>query len=267
MASRGVGIGDEDRRAAGGGDLEDRAAGTRQDQVAGGKGVGESGLVGEQRVARHLGTSIEALAQERVVAAAADVEYMEAPFGRFVCGKGVDRAEVDRTGSLAAAEDEQAAVPGRDPEALASRLAIGADDVAGNRASRDQVLLPQPTVDREGEANSLRATGEDAIGETQVAVGFGQHQRELEHDCREPGRAGDVSATAEDRLRPARSQRPPGGGNGASGEPDGAGSAHRVRAVETAKLEEVDLIARGRDELGLGAIARAEEEDRGAFSA
>ena len=46
-----VRVGHEDRRPAGRGDLEDRAAGAAEDEVGGGEAVAEVGLVGEQRVA------------------------------------------------------------------------------------------------------------------------------------------------------------------------------------------------------------------------
>ena len=39
---------------------------------------------------------------------------------RAPLGEGLDRGQVDRAGALAAAEDQQAAVVGGDPEALAA---------------------------------------------------------------------------------------------------------------------------------------------------
>ena len=70
VVGRRVGERDQDRRATGGGELEDRAARASQDQVAGREYVAEVRLVLDQLVALFIwsGSGVEALAQRRVVA-------------------------------------------------------------------------------------------------------------------------------------------------------------------------------------------------------
>ena len=74
MVGRRVRIGDEDRGPPGGGELEDGAAGAREDEVGGGERVGEVGHVLEQRVASGCRCSSERRLQLGIVAAAGDVK-------------------------------------------------------------------------------------------------------------------------------------------------------------------------------------------------
>ena len=152
-------------------------------------------------------------------------------------------------------------------EALAGSGAVRRNDLGRNRTAGDQVLLSGPPGDREGEADAPCAAGENAVGETEVAVGLGQDQRQAAHDRRQPRRPGDVAAAAEHRLGAALAQHPARGGDRAQRQRERAGGANGVLAVETAKLEQLDLIARRGHELGLGAVVRADEEDLGALSA
>ena len=68
VAAGGVRVGHEDRRAARRGQLEDRAAGAGEDEVARGERVGEGRLVLEQRVVGDPAGGGEPLLCERVVA-------------------------------------------------------------------------------------------------------------------------------------------------------------------------------------------------------
>ena len=64
--------------------------------------------------------------------------------------------------------------------------------------------------------------------EAEVAVRFGQHQRQPQRDRRQPGRAGDVAAAAEHGLRAAPAQRSARSRNGAGGKRESARGAERV---------------------------------------
>ena len=95
MILRRIRIGNQDRWTCGRRDLEDRAPGAGEHEVAGSEGVGEPGLVGEQRVAVGVGAVREAVANLLVVAVAADMEDVEVTVGRAGPGEGLDRTAVD----------------------------------------------------------------------------------------------------------------------------------------------------------------------------
>ena len=156
-----------------------------------------------------------------------DVEVTAGP-GRVGPGEGVERREVDRPRALAAAEDEQAARAGGDPEALPGRVAVGGEDRRGHRPPGDDEALALHARDRERQADPARAPREQPVGEAEVAVGLGQHERQSQRERREAPRARDVAAAAEDgvgapraqhlarrghgRWPPARAHRPPSAG-------------------------------------------------------
>jgi hypothetical protein len=144
--------------------------------------------------------------------------------------------------------------------------AIGVFDRRRDRPPGDQVALPAAALDRKREAHPPRAPGEHAVGEAEVAIRLGEHERQAQRERREPCGPRDVSAAAQHDLRAPSAQQAPCGRHCRRGQPDGIGSAHRVRAIQPAQAEEVDLIPRGRDQLGLRAVGRADERDLGALS-
>ncbi len=182
MIGRRIRIGNQDRGAPRCGDLEDRATRSREDQVARRERVGKPGLVGEERVAVRVGGVCQALADLVVVAVAADMEHVEIAIRRPGPGERLERAAVDRPGALAAAEDQDTAIVGCDPETLARRGAVRSRDGRGHRPARDEVAIIVATVDREGEAHAPGAPGEQAVGEAEVAVGLGEDERQAERD-------------------------------------------------------------------------------------
>ena len=86
LVARGrVRIGHEDRGPPGRGQLEHRAAGTGEHQVARGEGLGQVRLVLEQGEPRWRPSGIEPLAGQRVVAVARDLDHVVLPLrGRAV---------------------------------------------------------------------------------------------------------------------------------------------------------------------------------------
>ena len=119
VVGRRVGIGHEDRRAPVGGDLEDRAAGARDAQVAGQQRLAERrDELAQVVVGRRIGA--EPRAQRLVVARAAGVQHAEVGAGQRLHRRLVDRARAQR-----AAEDEHARVVRRQAEARAGGGAIG----------------------------------------------------------------------------------------------------------------------------------------------
>ena len=127
MIAGGVRVGHEDRGQAVGGDLEDRSAGARDDQVGRRERLRELGQA--EILAQVVAVRRGARRELGVVAAPADVQHPEGPPASASDGRQVDRARPQR-----AAEDEHAALPGRQTEALpaASRRRAGAD----HRAAR-----------------------------------------------------------------------------------------------------------------------------------
>ena len=171
-----VRIGDEDRRPAGRGDLEDRAARAAEHQVAGGEAVAEVRLVGEQRVAVAV--------RGRARAARAAPRSRGARRGGRRGSRG-PRAR--RSASIAHSLIERAPWlppitsrqrrPAAIAEALAGRVAVGGEHRRRDRPAGDQVPLPLAAGDREGEADPPRPPGEQAVGEAEVAVGLGEDER------------------------------------------------------------------------------------------
>jgi hypothetical protein len=93
-----------------------------------------------------------------VVAPAAEVEHPEvAP---VALGEGFDGGEVDRAGTLAAADDEQAAGLRWNPETLPGRLPVRRQDLCRHRPPGNQVALALAPRDREGETDPPRPPGE-----------------------------------------------------------------------------------------------------------
>jgi len=92
-----------------------------------------------------------------------------------------------------------------------------------------------------------------------VTVGFAEDQwNPQRHRC-EPARTRDVPAPAKNRLCAAGAKGTAGGRQRPGGEAQGANRPEGFRAIDAANVQQVDFVARGRDKLGLGAIAGAEE--------
>ena len=258
-------IGDEERGPPGGGDLEDRAARAPEDQVAGGEAVAEVGLVLEQRVALLIWSGLEpgSPARRSRGGPARWTTWKSRPSRSARAASG---AIVDRAGPLAAAHHQQAEVVRGDAEARSGAVAIGREHGRRHRPAGDQVALALATLDREGEADAPGAAGEQPVGEAEVAVGLGQHQRRAVAKRGEAGGPGGEAAAAHDDVGAAGAQHPAGRCHGTQRLERRAGGLQRVAAVDPAGLDEVDLVAGGGNELGLDPLARAEEGHLGAAS-
>ena len=136
-----------------------------------------------------------------------------------------------------------------------------------DRPAGDHIRATVAARDGKGEADAPSAAGEQAVGETEVAVGLSEHERQPHPDRRQAGRASHVAAAAEHDLGSAPLQQATGGAHGAARLPGRARSLQRVPAVEAADAQEIDLVARAGDEVRLGAPAGTEEADLGALSA
>ena len=111
----------------------------------------------------------------------------------------------------------------------------------------------------------MRAVGQQAVREAEVRVGLGEHERRASEHGGEADRTGDVAAAAEDGVRAAPAQQAGGAEQRAGGLDERADRLQRVGARDPLDVEAVDVVARGRDELGLGALA-AREVNLGALS-
>ena len=120
--------------------------------------------------------------------------------------KAVERGLVDRARAEAAAEDQQAALVGRDPEPLPGRAAVGGEHRRRHRAAGDEVGVALEAGDREREADPPGAAGEHPVGEAEVAVGLGQDQRQPQAKRGEARGPGDVSAAAQHGIGAALAQ-------------------------------------------------------------
>ena len=96
-----------------------------------------------------------------------------------------------------------------------------------------------------------------------MAVCLGEDERQPHARSRDPGRRGDVAAAAHHRIGAAGPEKPAGAADAGRRLNERPSRPQRVAPVEPGDVEEVDLVAAGGDELGLGAIAGADEADLG----
>ena len=147
------GIGDEDRRPAGRGDLEDRAAGAGDDEVA------REQRLTEAPVCSRAGRSGRPGTADRRIALAGRVQHAEAG-----AGERLDRGVVDRARPQRASEHEHARLVRPDPEPPARRRAVGRG--RRNRTTGDAVarVRPGPRSGTPGTpvAPAARASGSSA---------------------------------------------------------------------------------------------------------
>ena len=155
MASGGMRVRHQDRRLARSCELEDRAARTREDQIAGGERVGEIRQVVDQRVPSRRG---EVRLNRRIVACPGDVEDVEGSLRRRPAGpERISSRPVDPQRAEAAAEDQQAGDVGSDPEPLPRPAAVRPGDRRRDRAAGDQIAAPVTARDRERQADAVGA--------------------------------------------------------------------------------------------------------------
>ena len=88
--------------------------------------------------------------------------------------------------------------------------------VGGTGPAGQQVAVAVAPVDREREADAARARGEQAVGQPEVRVGLGEHERRPAQDGGQPDRAGGVAAAAEHRVGAVAAQQARGGAERAS---------------------------------------------------
>ncbi len=178
-------------------------------------------------------------------------------------GEPVDGRLVDRPRPQRAAEDEHEAVVLADAEGAARAGAVGLR--RRHRAAGDPVARAGAPLEREGQADAPREGRQQAVGEAEVAVGLGQDERHPGRDGGRADRPGHVPPAAQHRPRADVAEDPARGADRAGRPRDGARRLDGVRAAEPLHPEGSQLVAGGRDELRLGALA-AGEDDAGAVS-
>ena len=204
-----VRVGDEDRRPAGGGDLEDRAARS-------GRGPGRRRRGSRRGRARTRAACSGRRAGRRRAARAAP----RSRGGR----RGGRRGSRDRSRSANAATahslierapwlppmTSRQRSPAAMPKRVAGAAAVGLEHRRRHRPPGDQVAVALAARDREGEADPPGAPGEQAVGEAEVAVGLGQDQRRAAGAAR-PGRPGRRRSRRRPSPRRRRARGAPGG--------------------------------------------------------
>jgi hypothetical protein len=128
-----------------------------------------------------------------------------------------------------------------------------------------QVAVAVAALDRERQADPAGATGEQAVREAEVRVGLGEHERRAAHDRGEADGAGDVAAAAEDDIGAMAAQQPSGRAERTDGFRRRPGGLERIAPRDPLDVQRVELVAGGRHELLLGALAAGEADVR-AFS-
>ena len=181
-------------------------------------------------------------------------------------GKCLDRGEVDRAGTLAAAHDQKAARVGVDSEPGASSTAIGRQNRGRNRAPGEQVAPAAATGDRKGQTDPAGAAGEQAVGETKVAVCLGQDERHRAQKRGQTGGPGDETTAAHHNRNVAAPDHFLSAPDRHRRLEHGECGAQRVVAIDSPHPEKIDLIACRRNDLCLDPIAGTEKADLGSLS-
>ena len=145
---------------------------------------------------------------------------------------------------------------------MPKRARAAARSVAGAATGRPVTAVARAVaaVDRKREADAACARRQQPVRDAEVAVGLGQHERDPARQRGEPDRSGDVAAAAEDGVRPQLGEQPAGAEHGPRGKAGGARRAQRVRAAQAGDADRAQLVAGGRHELRLRALA-ADEDD------
>ena len=198
-----------------------------------------------------------------MVACAGDVEHVEAGVG---IEEPLKDGGVDRERPLAAADDEEYAVVRREPQPLARCLPVGLDHGARDGPARHEVALALESRDRKRQADPARPAGEEAVGETEVAVCLGDDERKAEPHRRDPDGRRHVAATAKNRIRLAHAEDGSRSGHGLRREREGPGGAQRVRTIDAPHAKVVDLVPGLGHKRRLGPLRGAGESDEGAVS-
>ena len=122
--------------------------------------------------------------------------------------KRVDRL-VDRARAERAAEHQHDVSSG--PMPSSARAPARSVTVGGTGRPVTQVAVAVAPFEREGEADAVRAAGQRAVGQAEVRVRLGEHERDPLERRREADGAGDVPAAAQDRVGPRRAEDAAGG--------------------------------------------------------
>ena len=247
-----VRIRDQDRGQAVLGELEHRPAGARDRQVGRRQRGAERHHVVAQDVMR---------AGRRERGEVPPSRHVQDPVRRV--REGAHGGLVDRPRAERAAEHEHGGLALLEAEPGPRAGAVG--DGRRDRAAGHQVALSAAALDREGQADAARAGGEQAVGQAEVGVGLGEHERGPAQDGREAHRPGGVAAAAHDRVGAVAAQEPAGGEQGGARLGDSADGLERVAARDPFDVQRVELVAGGGHQLGLGALP-AGEADLGALS-
>ncbi len=252
VVGRGVGVGDEHGGAARGRDLEDRAAGASDHEIAGEERFPEVGDVAAQVVVRPR------RAELADVSLAGGVEDVKAG-----ARERLERGVVDRAGPLRAAEHDHARFARADPEPGPRRETV--DGSGRHRSAGDAVAGSVAALDRERQEHQLGHRSQHAVRQSEVAVGLHQDERDPARDSRQPDGCRDVAAGAERRRRtgvPHDPQRRP---HGRGVDHRGTGRLCRALAVQGLNADRVQLIPGGGHELELRPLA-TDERDLSALS-
>ena len=125
-----------------------------------------------------------------------------------------------------------------------------------NRTPGHAVLaLVRPSLDRKGQADAPGERGEQSVGEPDVRVGLGQHQRDAPQHGRDAGGPGHVAPAAEHNVGPLGAQDPQRAECRPQRQQTGSQRRQRVAAIEAAHGDRVHLVAGGGHQFGLGTLA------------
>jgi hypothetical protein len=253
-----VRVRDEDRRQPRGEELEDRPTRARRDQVGRSVGVGERVDVRMQVVVRGRAELVEPTAQVVVVAPARRVQHGE----RRRPSERLERRLVQRAGAERAAEHQEAALVGADPEPLARRGAVRPHGPGGHGTADHLVGIAGAALDRERQEHVPRKPRQQPVRNAEVAVGLRQHERDPARDRSQPNRPRHVAAAAQHHVGARLAHEPARPAHRARGQRRRPRCLQRVAPVETGHRQRMERVAGGGHELGLRPLAPGELDVR-----
>lgn len=259
MVTGGMWVGDQDCRTCSRSQLEDGAPRAPEDQVTGRQAVTEVGLIIENDVALRATFAIEDAFDFPVVTETGHMDDLIIPVR--VESEALNGREIDRAGTVATAEDQQAGPPLGQLETPSSSLPICLENAPADRTTG--YLGPGSTEigDRKGQANPVCPATQHPGREARTAVGLHQDQGQATQASCDSDGAGDETATPQDHLGVGSGQELRGAGDGYCRPGNGPECPDGITPIESFDFEQLDRVAGIPDEVLLGTATRAYEQD------
>lgn len=263
MVTRRERVRDQNRSSPEGRQFEDGSPGAGQGQIARRNTVTHVRLVLEQGVTVSMGGPVQPVAEAGVISRTGNMNDIELPAGPF--GQRLDRSLIDAAGSLASPHHQQATRFICNSETGSGALPVSLEDGPAYGAAGHPDFRPAQLLDLESQADPVGPPGEKPVGQAEMPVRLGQHQRELQGAGRDAGRTGDEPATAQHHIRTPVPDQFPGPRDRGGRLGYCPGCFQGIPPVDPGKVKQVNLVPGPRDQLRFEPAASTEERHLGPF--